>query len=457
MRITADVTGTAIIQDGVSLASADPGGDIVITAGETVELSSSWYPIISGLSVQQCIVFVDSNGNSLIGGDLGELGNNTSTPINTLTTITDTFTAPAQVAAIGYVGAIITGLQGGQYIDNTLWSVVLPTVSSFAAATLVYSGAPANGNLIGSWAGASGTDQYGNTYPQGLSISTGVISGSLFEGLDFQIDVDGIRFYSGPPASGNLIGCWAIAPGTDFYGNVFKAGLTIGSSASTQVQIQSVSGAGTLGFLFNSASFTNALFRAASSSFAQIVLQGPATTTPGYEDTTVLEMNSANTGSGNANMSLIYNDTSGGANDYLVMDSNALHMTVNDIYGTTPLTGTGPSNPATTEGWHSLSLNSGFTGTGIRYKMIPIGGNGGTLWVEGAVSWSGTGNSIIATLPTGWIPPAIRNLPVGFNNPSSNASMSTPWIFYNTAGGIELAGYEVANIGVFWSHFIPFD
>jgi hypothetical protein len=37
----------------------------------------------------------------------------------------------------------------------------------------VYSGTPATGNLIGSWAGAAGTDAFGNAYPAGLNVAGG--------------------------------------------------------------------------------------------------------------------------------------------------------------------------------------------------------------------------------------------------------------------------------------------
>lgn len=60
----------------------------------------------------------------------------------------------------------------------------------------VYSPSPGAGNLIGSWAGASGVDTYGNAYPAGLSVDLGAISGSTFSGADFLISQDGIFFYS---------------------------------------------------------------------------------------------------------------------------------------------------------------------------------------------------------------------------------------------------------------------
>jgi len=67
---------------------------------------------------------------------------------------------------------------------------------------LVYSGSPAAGNLIGSWAGAAGTDPYGNAYPQGLNVTVGAISGTVFSGTDFIINANGFFWYTSTPVSG---------------------------------------------------------------------------------------------------------------------------------------------------------------------------------------------------------------------------------------------------------------
>jgi hypothetical protein len=41
----------------------------------------------------------------------------------------------------------------------------------------IYSGSPQNGNLIGSWAAAAGTDAQGNSYPAGINVFQGQLSG----------------------------------------------------------------------------------------------------------------------------------------------------------------------------------------------------------------------------------------------------------------------------------------
>lgn len=70
----------------------------------------------------------------------------------------------------------------------------------------------------------AGTDQFGNTFPQGLSVLVGE-----FAGTDFMINADGLFFYNGTPALGSLIISMApIAGGTDAYGNNYPQGTNFG-------------------------------------------------------------------------------------------------------------------------------------------------------------------------------------------------------------------------------------
>lgn len=52
-----------------------------------------------------------------------------------------------------------------------------------------------------------------------------------FLGANWVQNEQGLFFYNGTPAAGNLIGSWAPAAGTDPYGNSYDVGLTINSSA----------------------------------------------------------------------------------------------------------------------------------------------------------------------------------------------------------------------------------
>lgn len=99
-------------------------------------------------------------------------------------------------------GLVLSGgtITGPDYIINT-------------AGIFIYSGAPALGNLIGSWAGAGGADAFGNVFPAGFNITTGTIagttlSGSVFNGSAFTANGAGEFFYSGatPANSFSVIG-----------------------------------------------------------------------------------------------------------------------------------------------------------------------------------------------------------------------------------------------------------
>jgi hypothetical protein len=92
---------------------------------------------------------------------------------------------------------------------------------------LIYSGTPALGNLIGSWAGTAGTDQYGNSYPAGLSVDEGEIF-----------------LYNGTPAIGNMIVSMSSVQGTDQFGNLYFPGITSYENASGTFYAASSEGGG---------------------------------------------------------------------------------------------------------------------------------------------------------------------------------------------------------------------
>jgi hypothetical protein len=59
-----------------------------------------------------------------------------------------------------------------------------------------------------------------------------------FTGVDFVIGPEGIFFYNGTPAYGNLVGSWTNSPGTDSFGNLYNEGICIGQSSNTEIQIR---------------------------------------------------------------------------------------------------------------------------------------------------------------------------------------------------------------------------
>jgi hypothetical protein len=149
--------------------------------------------------------------------------------VATLTAVSSTTTILADAdALVGDTGG--TGRTGATVTPGATtigWTSTMSTSFGFAALEILPAGG--TGNLIGSWTGASGTDAFGNPYPQGLSVSIGTISGSTFEGSDFIINSNGIWMYSGAPAAGDLIMALVNPGGTgiDPFGNTSPFGLSM--------------------------------------------------------------------------------------------------------------------------------------------------------------------------------------------------------------------------------------
>lgn len=281
-----------------------------------------------------------------------------------------------------------------------------------------------------------------------------------FNGTDFIINSSGLFLYSGTPAAGNLI--TSLVPGTvsvtDPFGNTAQPGITVGSSSNTQIQILSIANAGIINALFNNASFSNFQIQAIAGSFAQILLQGPATTVVGFRDKVAIELNSANTpGSGNASMVMGYADDAGTLHTYLTVDAAGTHSNVTaSVIATKPGTGTGPTNAATPEAWHSAALVNGWTGGGfgLKYRLLPFGD--GLVEIAGdLINATATGNSICFTLPAGYRPSTAQNFPAAWNHPQASNSATPPWVFVNTNGDVQITALEAANVGVFFHIFVP--
>jgi hypothetical protein len=61
-------------------------------------------------------------------------------------------------------------MAGSAWTNQLLNLIILVAQNAGFSGFFVYSPVPGTGNLIGSWAAAAGTDPYGNPYPQGLQI-----------------------------------------------------------------------------------------------------------------------------------------------------------------------------------------------------------------------------------------------------------------------------------------------
>jgi len=107
----------------------------------------------------------------------------------------------------------------------------------------VYSGTPGLGNPpIVSITSAS-VDPFGNAVVPGLDVTQGdisgtTISGSVFEGTDFIVNSSGAFFYSGAPAANNLAVSIAGSSGTDGFGNDYPEGVASWDATSDGFYVQ---------------------------------------------------------------------------------------------------------------------------------------------------------------------------------------------------------------------------
>jgi hypothetical protein len=114
------------------------------------------------------------------------------------------------------------GWQGG-----AIQLLVIEAQSGGYSGMFVYSPVAGPGNLIASIAASAGVDPYGNAYPAGISSFTGELSGlqivsSVFQGINFRIDQNGIFLYETvttpppppPPPVPYFVGGNAVGAGT---------------------------------------------------------------------------------------------------------------------------------------------------------------------------------------------------------------------------------------------------
>lgn len=275
---------------------------------------------------------------------------------------------------------------GNAYFFNvTATGTITATSVVVAGATgglFIYSGVPAHGNLIGSWAGASGTDAFGNAYPQGLNVTVGAISGSTItgstlDGTDFILNDNGAFFYNGSPGIGTLALSVAALNTVDPFGNnVIRGFNTYYPSERPGV---------TVGYPGASGQQLNVL------SDANI----PA------------EMQMATGWNGSPGIPYIQAVIAGGATSaHLILDGT----NPNNAWFSSPIQSILPGG-STPEVWHTAALTASFTNNGAadappRYRIEPVG-SGSVVRLDGTVVVNVAavpGATAMFTLPAGYRP-----------------------------------------------------
>lgn len=238
-----------------------------------------------------------------------------------------------------------------------------------------------------------------------------------FMGTDYEINSAGLFFYSGTPAAGNLITSLAGFSGTDAFGNAYPQGLSIHESGKSIVA-GLTGGAPLLYFvsgllaISNGAAFQDIVLGSGTAQFDLLQLIGA-------EDSTQLDLmlstwsSSSADGTNKAQATTQYKDPSGGFHTYAAADYTGFHVNAGSMVAVDPTTGTARATPAAAESWHNATITSAlWTVTGAatpaRYRLEPQGSGGGCVRLSGEVITTGAGpwpaNGTIFTLPSGYHP-----------------------------------------------------
>jgi hypothetical protein len=232
-----------------------------------------------------------------------------------------------------------------------------------------------------------------------------------FAGTDFVINANGIFFYSGVPANGNLILALTNSAGVDAFGNVYIQGITIGNASGVQVLLQIVSGVqAAMRFPTNNpnenvaANITaNANGGVTLAGFLQLVLSGPKTNVAGAQDWTQILFNSANYGNtSDASLDIIYIGSGGGIHPYATMDGTGFNVLAGSICAAKP--GASPQIPET---WTTLGLINGYTaGANNGFLDVPqvrLMADNKNLQFKGTLTTpAAAGTGIFTQIPSGY-------------------------------------------------------
>lgn len=275
-----------------------------------------------------------------------------------------------------------TFLDVATYPPGALATQARIVIDGDRGAIFLYTNGGPLGALVGSWASSAGTDPYGNVYPQGFQINSGVI-----EGPEYIINSSGEFFYNGTPAAGTLMSSIASAPGTDAFGNAYLAGTTSYFEFSPSLWMATQQNEGELNF-----------WTATSSA-------GPYTSQAQIGMGTLQTLNLSSIVAANPNLTLNAANTQAGL----------------------PIVATNPSN-GNPEAWHTATLLNGWTGT-LAYRLTAQG----DLQIHAdLVAGTTTNATNIFTFPAAYRPAQKARIPAAFDG--SVAAGGNPYFILNIDG-----------------------
>ena len=233
-----------------------------------------------------------------------------------------------------------------------------------------------------------------------------------------------LLMYSAAPALGDLLMALAPVSGADEFGNAYQEGLTVGDSTGKQIFI-TMQGGSPLIYLLSGRPQITAV--GGSANLIQEVTQGSGAS--GYEqlqvvgaaDSTQLDrvgstwLSSSQDGSRIPQIQEFYLDPLGSFHTYRVTSYAGVAISAGSIVAVHPGTGNARTNVAVAETWQSAAslINATlWTTTGVtnplRFRLEPQGSGGGCVRLDGELLTTGAGpwpaNATIFMLPTGYKP-----------------------------------------------------
>lgn len=227
-----------------------------------------------------------------------------------------------------------------------------------------------------------------------------------FRGTNFIINSAGIFLYSGAPAAGNLIGSWANASGTDAYTNTYPQGLSIGSDTTKQIVLNYNGTTSSIAFSVNNghAQTSGTILEGvvnvnAANEYLSLQLQGPSVHT--YTKLVTLMLNSQNEdNSSDANV-VISHSTAG---NLVTIDSSTFTSLVAAAL-TNGVTVTGLSALVERAASTDTAIRARVTGDSASRFLVNAGGVATTYANNAFTTYTPTvtnGGTATFTTQTGW-------------------------------------------------------
>lgn len=208
----------------------------------------------------------------------------------------------------------------------------------------------------------------------------------------------GVFIYVGTPGLGNPPFYWVGNVTQDPYGNPLRQGIWAGQPGSIQVGIQAAGGNADIFFVPAGGAYAADASAGMVQSGGQAILElfGAQTAAVPAANSDRVALLLWDHGAGaTASLEGFYFDTSGTSHKLFAGNYQGFDLPVcSEVLATVPGTGTGPSNPAVSESWHLITLDTGWTTLANHdapaYRLLPDGlGANGSIQFTGTAQWTG--------------------------------------------------------------------